>query len=169
MHHDAPRPARLGALAAGSARAARRTLVPLALVVAVLICASPRVSAGIAWCKTDPIVAVGDESVNIYVSAPETILGAATGPTDVVVYVPVGSATEVLFTDPGFGYGETVTIVESNRLRAGGNGTQIIVAVTVPASASLPVLVEIVPQSAGVVTASASGSTNGTVRIWTTV
>ena len=169
MHRDASRPTTIRGLDAASARAVRRTLVPLALALAVLFWASPGVSAGIAWCKTDPIVAIGDEVVNIYVSAPEEILQAATGPTDVVVYVPVGVATEVVYTDPGFGYGETVTILESNRLRETGNGIQIVVVVTVPASASVPVLVEIAPQSAGVVTASASGSTNETVRVRTTV
>ena len=169
MHRDASRPTTIRGLDAASARAVRRTLMPLVLVFAVLCCASPGVSAGIAWCKTDPIVAIGDEVVNIYVSAPEEILQYATGPTDVVVYVPVGVAAEVVYTDPGFGYGETVTVLESTRLRANGNGIQIIVGVTVPASTSVPVLVEIAPQSAGVVAASASGSTNVAVRIWTTV
>lgn len=152
-----------------AARAIRRTLAPLALVLAVLVVATPQVSANIGWCKTDPIVAIGDEVVNIYVSAPEEILQSATGPTDVVVYVPAGTATEVIFLDPGFGYGETVTILESSRLHAKRKGIEVIVDVFVPASDSVPVLVEISPQSAGVVTASASGTTNGTVRLWTTV
>jgi hypothetical protein len=39
----------------------------------------------------------------------------------------------------------------------------------VPATGSLPVLVEIVPANAGVVTASAQGATNAQVRVSTTV
>lgn len=168
MHHIVRRSTTGRGLGA-AARAIRRSLAPLALVLAVIFVAAPQVSANIGWCKTDPIVAIGAEVVNIYVSAPEEILQYATGPTDVVIYVPVGTATEVLFLDPGFGYGETVTILESNRLRSDHNGIQIIVGVLVPAAAVVPVLVEISPQSAGVVTASAYGTTNRTVRIWTTV
>lgn len=93
----------------------------------------------------------------------------ATGPTDVVVSVPVGVSAQLLWTDPGFGYGETVTIVESSRLRVTASGVQIMISTYVPATGSLPVLVEVVPANAGVVTASAQGATNAQVRISTTV
>jgi hypothetical protein len=168
MDRCAPRTAVGGCVAAGT-RFARRVIAPVVLVLAVFAFGTPRAAADIGWCRTDPGVAVGGQVVNIFVSAPPEILTAATGPTAVVVSVPVGIEAEVLWTDPGFGYGETVTIVESSRLRASRGGLQIIVAVTVPASAKLPVLVEIVPESAGGVSASATGSTNGTVRTWTTL
>jgi hypothetical protein len=168
MDRCAPRPAGGGRFAVG-ARLAWRAIVPVVLALAVLALGTPRAAADIGWCRTDPGVAVGGQTVSIFVSAPPQILTTATGPTAVVVTVPAGVKAEVLWTDPGFGYGETVTIVESDRLRASRGGVQIFVGVTVPASSRLPVLVEIVPERAGAVTASATGSTNGTVRLWTTV
>lgn len=168
MDRCAARTAAGGRVPAG-ARVARRAIAPVVLVLALLAFGTPRAAADIGWCRTDPGLAVGGEAVSIFVSAPPQILTAATGPTAVVVSVPVGVEAEVLWTDPGFGYGETVTIVESDRLRSGKGGIHILVAVTVPASAKLPVLVEIAPERAGGVTASATGSTNGTVRIWTTI
>ena len=168
MDRCAQRTAIGGRVAAG-ARVVRRAIAPVVLVLAVLAFGTPRAAADIGWCRTDPGVAVAGQTVSIFVSAPPEILTAATGPTAVVVAVPAGVKAEVLWTDPGFGYGETVTIVESGRLRASKGGIQVLIGVTVPASSRLPVLVEIVPERAGAVTASATGATNGTVRIWTTV
>ena len=167
MHRDAARSPVRNTYCSLSGSAVRRTLAPLALVLAVLFVAAPQVSANIGWCKTDPVLAVGDEVFNIYVSAPEEILQSANGPTDVVVQVPLGTAAEALWTDPGFGFGETVTILEDARLRGRGGGMQLLVSVTVPASTTMPVLVEIVPESTGVAIASAIGATNQTVHIRT--
>ncbi len=147
----------------------RNVAAALVLAFAFLAVFASNASAGIVWCRTDPAVSINGQTVNIYVASTEQIYQQATGPTDVVVSVPVGVSAQLLWTDPGFGHGETVTIVESSRLRVTSSGVQIMVAAFVPATGSLPVLVEIVPANAGVVTASAQGATNAQVRISTTV
>jgi hypothetical protein len=147
----------------------RSVAAALVLVLAALAVVAPNASASIHWCRTDPAVSINGQTVNIFVASTEEIYQQATGPTDVVVSVPVGVSAQLLWTDPGFGYGETVTIVESSRLRVTSSGVQIMVSVFVPATGSLPVLLEIVPANAGVVTASAQGATNAQVRVSTTV
>jgi hypothetical protein len=147
----------------------RSIAAALVLALALLAVFAPNTSASIHWCRTDPAVSINGQTVNIFVASTEEIYQQATGPTDVVVSVPVGVSAQLLWTDPGFGYGETVTIVESSRLRVTASGVQIMVSAYVPATGSLPVLVEIVPANAGVVTASAQGATNAQVRVRTTV
>jgi hypothetical protein len=147
----------------------RSVAAALVLTLAVFAVFAPNASAGIVWCKTDPAVSINGQTVNIFVASTEEIYQQATGPTDVVVSVPVGVPAQLLWTDPGFGYGETVTIVESSRLHVTASGVQIMVSAYVPATGSLPVLVEIVPANAGVVIASAQGATNAQVRVSTTV
>ena len=147
----------------------RSVAAALVLALTLLAVFSPNASAGIHWCRTDPAVSINGQTVNIFVASTEEIYQQATGPTNVVVSVPVGVSAQLLWTDPGFGYGETVTIVESSRLHVTASGVQIMVSAFVPATGSLPVLVEIVPANAGVVTASAQGATNAQVRVSTTV
>ena len=150
-------------------RGFRSVAAALVLVLGVFAVFAPNASAGISWCRVDPGVSINGQTVSIFIASTEEIFEQATGPTDVVVSVPVGVSTELLWTDAGFGYGETVTFVESSRLRATSSGVQIMVSAYVPATESLPVLVEIVPADAGVVTASAQGATNAQVRVSTTV
>ena len=147
----------------------RSVAAALVLALALLAIITPNATATIHWCRTDPAISINGQTVNIFVASTEEIFQQATGPTDVVVSVPVGVSAQLLWTDPGFGYGETVTIVESSRLRVTASGVQIMISTYVPATGSLPVLVEVVPANAGVVTASAQGATNAQVRISTTV
>jgi len=157
------------AVQARTRRGLAKFALPLVLALALLTILAPSASAGIGWCRTDPAISINGQTVNIFVASTEEIFQQATGPTQVTVTVPVGVSAALLWTDPGFGYGETVTIVESSRLRVTASGVQIMVSAFVPATGSLPVLVEVVPANAGVVTASAQGSTNAQVRLSTTV
>lgn len=153
----------------GLRRGLARLVAPLLVAVALLTIVAPGASADIGWCRTDPALSINGQTVNIFVASTEAIFQQATGPTHVTVSVPVGVSAQLLWTDPGFGYGETVSIVESSRLRVTASGVQIMVSAYVPATGSLPVLVEVVPANAGVVTASAQGATNSQVRLTTTV
>lgn len=150
-------------------RGLARLAMPMVLALALLTVLAPSAAADIMWCRTDPAVSINGQTVNIFVASTEEIFQQATGPTQVTVSVPVGVSATLLWTDPGFGYGETVTIVESSRLRVTASGVQIMVSAYVPATGSLPVLVEIVPENAGFVTANAQGTTNAQVRLSTTV
>ncbi len=150
----------------GAFRVAFALLVTLTLVLGV---GRRDASAVLEWCKTDPIVTIGDATVSIFVSATTDILGNATGPTEVVVTVPTGVSYSLVATDNGFGYGETVTFVESDNLRATPKKTQITVDVYVPATGPYAVQVEVVPAIAGVVTSSTTGETNAWLRLGTRV
>ncbi len=157
------------AVQAQARRGLARLAMPMVLALVLLTILAPNASATIGWCRTDPAISINGQTVNIFVASTEEIFQQATGPTQVTVSVPVGVSAVLLWTDPGFGYGETVTIVESSRLRVTASGAQIMVSASVPATGSLPVLVEVVPANVGVVTASAQGRTNAQVRLSTTV
>lgn len=98
------------------------------MAVALLTLLAPHASAEIAWRRTDPALSINDQTVNIFAARTVEIFQQATGPTHVTVSVPVGISAEFLWTDPGFRYGETVSIVESCRLRVTASGVQIMVA-----------------------------------------
>jgi len=143
-----------------------RLALPLLLAAVAFVLLAPNAGAFRQWCRSDPIVLIGGHLANIYVSSDPAILGQATGPTQVIVVVPVGVDTELIATDPGFGHGEVVTFAESRGLRTRADGTiEVIVTVQVPSSdRSLPVLVEFVPQGSGpLVAATAQGRVNGWV------
>ena len=167
--HDTVRPTDYDATWIQQKGGIRSVAAALILVLGLLAVFAPDATASIHWCRVDPAVSINGQTVNIFIASTEEIFQQATGPTDVVVSVPVGVSAELLWTDAGFGYGETVTILESSRLRVTSSGVQIMVSAYVPATGSLPVLVEIVPANAGVVTASAQGATNAQVRVSTTV
>lgn len=150
-------------------RGLRRVGTPLLLGLVLLTILAPRASAGYLWCRTDPALSINGQTVNIFVASTEEIFQQAVGPTIVVVSVPVGVSAELLWTDPGFGYGEVVHIVPSAQLQVTSDGVQIAVTTIVPATGSLPVLVEVVPESQGVVTASVEGTTNRQVKLVTTI
>jgi len=149
----------------------RRAAAPLAFVLAFLAFALQALPAGASygWCRTDPIVRIGGREANIFVSSTTPILDQAVAPTIVLVSVPLGVSTELVATDPGFGFGERVFFVQSLDLRAndGTGRIEVTVAVLVPArGAALPVLVEFVPSSGGP-PASGEGVTNQWVSVTT--
>lgn len=141
----------------------RRLLVPVTMVLAMLVLLAPQASASIGWCRTDPAVDINGQTVNIFISSTEEAFSLATGATQVNVTVPLGVTASLLWTDGGFGYGESVNIQQSSRLQ----GTQVMVSVILPAGGSLPVLVEVVGANGGY--ASAQGSTNAAVRVVATL
>lgn len=137
----------------------RRALISsLMALLLMLIGGVQRGSAEIEWCRVDPVISVNGTTYNVIISSPNAILNAATGPTDVVVTVPAGSSYELLSTDAGFGFGETVTFVErsSRSLRDGAGAIGI--TVKVPSTSPLPVGVEVLV--ADQVVATTLGRTN---------
>ena len=136
-------------------------LTALLTTLALLVLAAPA-GATYGWCRTDPIVRVGGREANIFVSSTTPILDQAVGATIVLVTVPLGVSTELVMTDPGFGFGERVYFVPSPDLKAneGSGRIEVIVSVLVTARGEpLPVLVELFPDQGGQL-ASAVGSTN---------
>lgn len=71
-------------------------------------------SAGVQWCRTDPIIAVNGEEVNVWLSIPQQWEAAVNGPSAFTITLPSDVDREVVFMDEGLnGYGETVTFVNS--------------------------------------------------------
>ena len=148
-----------------TARRVPRALTALAVLAALLIATTPGADAGRSWCRKDPVVRIGDQVVRIYVSSYAEAMSSATGPTEVVITVPVGVRTALLRTDDGFGFGYAVRFAESTRVRISAGGTAITVAAYVPAEDhSLPVLVELVPKETG----QTAGIARGTANAWVT-
>ena len=145
-----------------------RTIFSLVALAAVLAVMATPAGATIGWCKKDPIVDIGGIRTHVYVSSLESILDSATGPTDVVITVPKGVATDLIGTDDGFGYGYNVRFKKSGDLKTTNRGIQIEVEVEVPATDELPVLLE-VTDGQDVVLADKQGKTNDKVMVRTTL
>ncbi len=146
----------------------RRTLL-LGLLALLLALVPLNAAATIAWCKTDPVVTIDDQVADIWVSSTIDAFTAATGPTQLVITVPVGISTAYVVSDLGFGHGYDVQFAESPNLTATASGIEVHVAVYVPTGDStLPVLVEFAPRVVGILApASAEGTTNAWIDLGT--
>lgn len=127
----------------------RRYGITAAFIAVLLLLVSSPVAAGLQWCPRDPIVALNDQEVQIWVSIPEQYQTAVTGPIQVDVRTPYGVEQEVIFTDEGFnGFGEEVEFFERGRIR--GDEMDVQVRIRVPYDRSmvedgnLPVLLTVI-------------------------
>ena len=135
-----------------------------AIMAVVLVLGGARAgSAELEWCRVDPVVKIDGVTYNIILASPTAILDSATGPSEVVITIPAGTPYELVSTDPGFGYGETVSFVEARGKRIAPGSFDV--AVRVPASERLPVLVEVIGPAA---TFSTDGQTNGWISLTVT-
>jgi len=130
-------------------------------VLAALILALPA-SAGISWCRVDPIFTLDGKVGHVYLSAPEDALSLNNSSIDVVIAHPFKSATNLVYNESiAFGQGMSTNFMETTYLKKTNLGYEIEVRVYVPASSSsMPVLVEFAPGDGTVVTASAVGTAN---------
>jgi len=81
-------------------------LVALAIVIAP-------VGAGRSWCRTDPIVRLGDTEYQLIVAIPYENVPQVDGALLFEISSPAGTEQELLFVDSGYnGYGEEVTFSE---------------------------------------------------------
>lgn len=131
----------------------RRLSVIWALLLSMLtlVLAVPGASAGVGWCRDDPLVVVDGQIANIYVSAHFEDLSKVTGATEVIVSTPVGVDLALAVAGPGFGYGEHVSFVESRSLKVTPEGIEVWIKVRVPAhSDAMPIRVEFAPKVVGI-------------------
>jgi hypothetical protein len=129
-----------------------------------LVCFVVPAQAGIGWCKTDPIVLIDGQIADIFVSAPLDAPLRVTGPTVIVVTLPVGVVGAVVLTDLGFGRGEQVSFNSSHALRVTADGIQVRIAVYVPATThDMPVRVEFAPRLLGLLD---PDSVDGMANAW---
>ncbi len=95
-----------------------------------------RALAGLAWCRTDPVVRIDGRRLDIGVEAQETMLDNRTGPIKVRVQIPENSTFAVVYADNGFGLGYDIDPVRLAGLEREPGRTQYRVRVYCPSSAS---------------------------------
>jgi hypothetical protein len=145
-------------------RALRLVAGSLLAVPAGLRLADPAAAAW-TWCRTDPVIKVDGQVLDVFVSSDVAMKDASTGPTKIKIYVPTGSSVGVYATDQGFGDGYSITLATTSTLKKTATSTPIRVEVYVPSSnGGLPVKVDITPRSIGrVKSATAQGWANAWV------
>ena len=144
----------------------RRRKLALALAALVYLVALPGADAHRTWCRTDPVVVIGGTTADIFVAGPLDAPLLVTGPTEIVVTVPVGVDAWLVASDLGFGYGDVVEFAQSPRLRQTATGIDVEVRVLVPAREAMPVLVEFAPRLLGLLS---PASAEGTANTWITL
>jgi hypothetical protein len=142
-------------------RRARSLVVALALSLCAVFVTMSGASAGLAWCRTDPIAIINGNIADVFVASTLAAPLKVTGPTQVVITVPQ-DAHALVIPDLGFLHGEKVTVVHSDALHMTPKGMQLSIAVYVPAKdSSLPVEVDFAPRILGILNpATASGTAN---------
>jgi hypothetical protein len=126
-----------------------RTLVFVVLAVS-LIAPSGTALGRVGWCRSDPVVKIGDAVADIFLSAPANAPLKVTGPNEIVIIIPDTLSGAVLVETPGFGQGEKVSIVQSPDLRVTKDGIEVTIKARVPANDNkMPVKVEFAPRVVG--------------------
>ena len=124
-------------------RAALRLLAPLAVAL-MLVLQAQSASAGIGWCRSDPLISVNGKTGHVYVESTEEMKVKKSGPIAIVVLVPKGmlASASAVPLDNGFGLGYAISFKEDGRLSARGGFVEVRVAAYAPATdGSLPVRV----------------------------
>ncbi len=138
------------------------------------------VSAGKGWCRSDPIVRVNGEDLQIWVAIPIDDLPDVIGPIMIDLIVPRGTINELVYVDDGFnGFGEAFRWVQGDHDVATDGSLTVTARVSLPIRNGryVPMQVELIPrngvpsavygQTVGVeidVTLQASSITQTTVR-----
>jgi hypothetical protein len=130
----------------------RRVFAASVASAGLLLVTGTRESAALrAWCRTDPVVIIGDDLADVFVSGPLSAPLKVTGPNTIVVTVPLGVRAEVILPDPiGFGRGNEFRFAESSKLRRTEAGIEVTIVVRVPArDDEMPVKAEFAPRVLG--------------------
>jgi hypothetical protein len=146
----------------------RRSVIwALACSILTLVLAVPGTSAGVGWCRDDPVVVIDGQIADIFVSAQFEDVPEVTGATEIVVSTPVGVDVALAVAGPGFGHGEHVSFTESRSLKVTAEGIEVRIKVWVPArSDTMPIRVEFASHVVGVLQPAA---TEGNANEWITL
>lgn len=131
----------------------RRCLSAILALSALLELAFPA-SAGLSWCKTDPIVTISGTAVQILVSLPQEYTQYVDGAIKVNLTTTKGVDRRVIITDSGYnGNGETVNWSEDNSLSNFFGALPVGITVRIPMDqsevnrAKVPMMVEVIPEN----------------------
>ena len=134
----------------------------LALVAGGVLAAEPA-SAGIGWCRADPVLKINGKTYHIYVSGPSDLLTASTGPIRLKVTVGGNVRASLSKPDAGFGDGWSFSLsVSSGLTTLPGPYYELKASVYVPAKGDYPILVETRDMESGA-WSTVNGRTNSTV------
>jgi hypothetical protein len=93
----------------------RRWMVGFLLGLSAMLFVVMPASAGVMWCRTDPVVSLNYKQVQVLVAVPDQYKDAVSGPVQVQIDVPSVVRTRLISTDSGYnGYGEKVTFTTNN-------------------------------------------------------
>lgn len=135
-------------------------------LLAVIILAFPA-TAGVNWCRSDPIVRLNGTDVQILVAVPEEFVKFVNGPIHVKIKAPKDVEREIIMTDAGFnGHGEKVSM-NGRRGAINADGSfDIEVRVHVPFSDEVGAFVKVPGEGAPVhITYGDDGMTKTVVRV----
>lgn len=142
-------------------------------LLAMLVLTMP-VTAGVTWCRSDPIVRFNGTDVQVLVGVPLEYVPYVNGPVEVKFLVPRDVTREVIFIDAGFnGHGEKVWIDDSSGKVASDGSFDVTIVVKVPIDSTLlpktKVPVEMTaypaPGAAAIVVYGDSGETRHVIRV----
>lgn len=143
-------------------------LSSLGLLTAGLGAPARVAEAGRGWCRTDPLMLIDGDLVDIFCTAPLSMLLSATGPNEIVVTVPKGVKAYLVLAGIGFGRGEIVRIEKSADLEKKRRSVEVHVDVFIPARENLEVGVEFAPRILGILNPdTAEGFANSWVTLKT--
>ncbi len=132
-----------------------------ALVIIVAALTMPSATAGVAWCRSDPIVVIDDQVADLFVDIRFDDLPSIKGRTEIVIFTPVDVTTRLATPGIGHGHGENVRFEESASLEKTEKGIEVRIGVYVPAHDRIRVRVHFAPNVVGVLKpASARGEAN---------
>jgi hypothetical protein len=128
-------------------RLGRRTVLLGAVSLAAGLTGATRWPAHAArgWCRSDPLVSIDGILAYVVCSAPPAIRQNVTGPTEIIISVPLGIDASLVSHGSGFGKGDTVRFKQSSSLARTDAELDVEINVRVPASEKLPVGVEFAP------------------------
>jgi hypothetical protein len=99
--------------------------------------------AGVMWCKVDPVLRINGKTYHVYVSGPQELLTASTGPIRLRVTVGGNVSVGLSQPDAGFGDGWSFSVsVSSGMQTLPGPYYDLRVSVYVPAAGDYPIVVE---------------------------
>jgi hypothetical protein len=154
-------------IGASVAKSRRRVLQTAAVLASMAVVGDRRTSlAGRGWCRSDPLVSIDGVLADIFCTGHLTTPLQVTGPTEIVVSVPVGVPTALVLAGIGFGRGELVRFEETNRLKQSDSAVAVEVAVYVPAMDDLEIGVEFAPHIIGILN---SARAEGLANEWITL
>jgi len=87
----------------------RRILAKFAVVLFTLVSWAAPASAGMAWCKSDPVVTLNNAIVDVSVAIPLEYVPLVNGPVQYEIQTPVSTKRQVIVNDVGYnGHGSEV-------------------------------------------------------------